>query len=153
MVYNPKPTLLRSFLAKTHDLIETAPTEIIEWTDDGEAFIVKAPKRLEKEILHKYFKHSNFRSFSRQLSLYHFQKSNQYMRLDASDVMVRCWEYRHENFKRGRMDLMTGIKRKGPAVVEDKKELEHQLDILTARVNKLRAIVHMLVYKNKELEF
>lgn len=55
------------FISKTHDLIENASKELIEWTADGTGFVVKEPKRLEKEVLHKYFKHNNFSSFARQL--------------------------------------------------------------------------------------
>ena len=41
------------FISKTHDLIQNAPNELIEWTTDGSGFVVKEPKRLEKEVLHK----------------------------------------------------------------------------------------------------
>lgn len=40
---------------------------------DGTAFEVKEPKRLELEILPKYFRHARFQSFVRQLNFYSFK--------------------------------------------------------------------------------
>jgi hypothetical protein len=43
---------------------------------DGSAFEVKDPKKLEAEVLPKYFRHSRFQSFVRQLNFYNFKKTN-----------------------------------------------------------------------------
>lgn len=41
---------------------------------DGTAFEVKDPRRLEQDILPKYFRHSRFQSLVRQLNFYSFKK-------------------------------------------------------------------------------
>lgn len=42
--------------------------------EDGTAFEVKDPRRLEQDILPKYFRHSRFQSLVRQLNFYSFKK-------------------------------------------------------------------------------
>jgi hypothetical protein len=46
--------------------------EIIEWVDGR--IKVHYPERLEHEVLHKYFRHSKFASFQRQLNYFGFRK-------------------------------------------------------------------------------
>ena len=69
------------------------------WNDDETAFIVKDPKRLAASHISQYFKHSNFQSFVRQLNTYGFRSFNN--------------TFHHENFIRGRPDLLGNIKRTG----------------------------------------
>lgn len=67
-----------SFPAKLHRLLEDAVEDgrdgIIHWLPHGRAFIVEDQKKLENDILGVYFRHKNWRSFSRQLSLYGFRR-------------------------------------------------------------------------------
>ena len=42
---------------------------IVGWTSDGLSFKVYNPKEFADSIMQRYFKHSNFRSFQRQVSL------------------------------------------------------------------------------------
>lgn len=53
-------------------LAENKFSEIIEWKDAQ--IYVHDPPRLAKEVLHKYFRHSNFSSFQRQLNYFGFRK-------------------------------------------------------------------------------
>lgn len=48
--------------------------DIIEWTDGS--IRIHDPQRLEKELLHKYFRHSNLTSFQRQLNYFGFHKAS-----------------------------------------------------------------------------
>ena len=48
--------------------------DIVEWTDEGNCFIVKNKDKFSNEILPKYFKHNKFSSFVRQLNMYDFHK-------------------------------------------------------------------------------
>ena len=59
---------------------------------DGTSFEVKDPKRLELEILPKYFRHARFQSFVRQLNFYSFKKISKER---------NSWVYSHEFFQRG----------------------------------------------------
>lgn len=60
---------------KTYRILEDKKnSDIIEWTDNGNCFIVKNKDLFENEILPKYFKHKKFSSFVRQLNMYDFHK-------------------------------------------------------------------------------
>lgn len=134
------------FISKTHDLIVNAPKELIEWTADGTGFVVKEPKRLEKEVLHKYFKHNNFSSFARQLGFYGFRKSRHIFPMDSSLIGTRCCEYRHKNFIRGRPDLMTEIHRKTYGSSSKEVDgMDKDIEILGSRVEQLSNLVQKLI--------
>ena len=122
-----------TFRSKMYDLIETSPREIIEWTNDGTAFIIKQPKRFEREILHKYFR--NKKSFLRQLKFHRFRKSFKSIQLEGSNIRIRCFEYRQKSFQRRE--------------IKDTKEMEDQLEILATRVTKLSSLIQMFVASEK----
>lgn len=64
---------------------------MIEWSQSGTSFIIKDPDMVAKELLPKYFKHSNFSSFVRQLNMYGFHKNK-------ADLALN--EFSHRNFRR-----------------------------------------------------
>ena len=92
------------FLTKTYDIFsELEHQEFCGWGVNGDTIVVRKSDLFAKHILPKYFKHSNFQSFVRQLNMYDFRKTQQ----DPNHN-----EFMHANFKRGRMDLLVHIKRK-----------------------------------------
>ena len=148
MKTGPTTSGIPAFILKTQQLIKDAPKELIEWSSDGTAFVIKRPKQLEKECLHRYFKHSNFRSFDRQLNFYGFQKSTKFLWINGASVTTRCAEYRQRNFVRGRFDLMKNINRKTSAanrVREKTTDLKHDLGTLTSNADRLRSQVGELL--------
>lgn len=60
------------FLYQLTKMLTDDNTEIIEWVDGR--IKVHHPERLEGEVLHKYFRHSKFASFQRQLNYFGFRK-------------------------------------------------------------------------------
>eukprot|EP01102_Stenamoeba_stenopodia_P023291 TRINITY_DN9987_c0_g1_i1.p1 TRINITY_DN9987_c0_g1~~TRINITY_DN9987_c0_g1_i1.p1 ORF type:complete len:395 (+),score=110.79 TRINITY_DN9987_c0_g1_i1:132-1316(+) len=99
------PNEIPPFLLKTYAMLEDADNrEFIYWTDDTTVSI-KKPEDLAKHVLPKYFKHSNFCSFVRQLNTYGFKKI---------EVNPNVWEFKHEEekFRRGEKHLLSEIKRK-----------------------------------------
>ncbi len=66
---------ISNFIMKTYKILqEKKNNHVIEWTDNGNCFIVKNKDLFENEILPKYFKHKKFSSFVRQLNMYDFHK-------------------------------------------------------------------------------
>ncbi|XP_031483190.1 heat stress transcription factor B-2b-like [Nymphaea colorata] len=112
---NPAP-----FLWKTFDMVSSSEEEgggggggggggvgggeerrMVSWNEEGNGFVVWMPEEFSQLLLPKYFKHSNFSSFIRQLNTYGFRKI-------ASDR----WEFGHEKFQRGRRHLLVEIDRR-----------------------------------------
>ena len=59
------------FLNKTFEMVEDPKTNsIISWSVTCDSFIIWDPHKFSIELLPKYFKHSNFSSFVRQLNTY-----------------------------------------------------------------------------------
>lgn len=59
------------FLTKTFDMVEDPATDsIVSWSQARNSFIVWDSHKFATNLLPKYFKHSNFSSFIRQLNTY-----------------------------------------------------------------------------------
>lgn len=63
---------IAEFLYQLTKMLTDDNSEIIEWVDGR--IKVHYPERLEGEVLHKYFRHSKFASFQRQLNYFGFRK-------------------------------------------------------------------------------
>jgi hypothetical protein len=103
------------FLRKTYYMIDQCDDEIACWSEDGTTFVVKDPDRFERTIIPQYFKHSKFSSFVRQLNFYSFRKIKyaDTIRIDPKleAETANYWRFRHENFQKGKPELLTEIKR------------------------------------------
>lgn len=93
------------FLTKLYQLVDDPnTTALIAWTDDkGLSFTVHKTDEFARDILPKYFKHSNFSSFVRQLNQYGFHKQN-----------PDKWMFGHDSFRKDRPDLLKSITRRRP---------------------------------------
>lgn len=60
------------FLYQLTKMLTDDNSDIIEWVDGR--IKVHHPERLESDVLHKYFRHSKFASFQRQLNYFGFRK-------------------------------------------------------------------------------
>jgi len=103
------------FLRKTYHMIDTCDPSISSWSEDGETFIVKQPEIFEKQIIPQFFKHSKFSSFVRQLNFYGFRKIKftDTIKIDAQleKETRNFWRFKHENFVKGKPELLGEIKR------------------------------------------
>ncbi|XXG66679.1 hypothetical protein AAC387_Pa06g0205 [Persea americana] len=63
------------FLIKTYDMVDDPSTNaIVSWSHTSNSFVVRDPAEFAKSLLPRYFKHSSFSSFIRQLNTYGFRK-------------------------------------------------------------------------------
>ncbi|RHY21638.1 hypothetical protein DYB36_011539 [Aphanomyces astaci] len=156
------------FLQKTYDLIQSTPSDVAEWSNEGRSFVIKKIKEFETNVLPKYFKHGNFASFSRQLRFYGFDKTKKHdIRIvqDGSngDSCQGWWEFANPNFQRDCPERMVHIRRKtysepnaasspSSTTSESSSEVLHlkrkmsslqtQLSALTNQISALTSVVH-----------
>eukprot|EP01043_Picozoa_sp_COSAG02_P010955 COSAG02_NODE_396_length_23126_cov_282.150258_28_plen_332_part_00 len=125
----PEPTI---FLARLYDMVNDTKTDMaIHWSTIGgaSAFTIVDNMLLEKQWLPKFYKHSNFTSFVRQLNQYQFRK-----------VEPRRWSFAHESFIKNRPDLLVQITRKR----KDNDSAKQNSSKRDERVSKLEACVKQL---------
>lgn len=124
------------FLNKLYSMVDAESTNgLIEWSPAGNSFIVPQHEEFAKVVLPRFFKHSNFSSFVRQLNMYDFHKVPHLQQggLIADDPNAESWEFSNPNFRQDQPDLMHFIRRKkgnrdGPATstAGDDQSLEEE---------------------------
>ncbi|KAE8669174.1 Detected protein of unknown function [Hibiscus syriacus] len=114
------------FLTKTFEMVEDPETDpTVSWSIHRDSFIVWDSHEFSANLLPKYFKHSNFSSFIRQLNTYGFRKIN-----------CGRWEFANEGFQGGKKHLLKGIKRK--KVMKLRKKNEESKDKLSDYEDRIR---------------
>ncbi|KAI6247795.1 Transcription factor [Erysiphe necator] len=139
-------------------LEDSADREIVHWVEGGEAFVILDQTLFEQRVLHKYFKHSNFSSFVRQLNKYDFHKVPQkggenYPFPNHPNASI----FTHSIFRENQTDLLPYIQRKQPgprrtqsnsedwALLQELISLGLQLEISQARLYQLsKAFIELL---------
>mmetsp|Transcript_6146 Transcript_6146/g.10051 ORF Transcript_6146/g.10051 Transcript_6146/m.10051 type:complete len:274 (+) Transcript_6146:74-895(+) len=92
------------FLKKTYEIISTPEfADICSWGSGNDTIFIKNIEEFADKVLPKYFKHSNYASFKRQLHKYDFHKTVH---------NPRHGEFKHPYFIKDQPELMTKIERK-----------------------------------------
>ncbi|KAJ3416011.1 stress-responsive transcription factor hsf1 [Chytridiales sp. JEL 0842] len=103
-----------AFLNKLYNMVsDPSSSDLIHWSDDGQAFIVERHEEFAHNVLPRFFKHNNFSSFVRQLNMYGFHKIPH---LQAGSLMsegeAEVWEFANPHFQRNQPDLLCLVTRK-----------------------------------------
>ncbi|TKR59301.1 hypothetical protein L596_028992 [Steinernema carpocapsae] len=102
------------FLSKMWTILENPENSgVVCWDDSGFSFHILDQFQFSKNVLPRYFKHSNLNSLVRQLNMYGFRKMTP---LERSGVTGRNYEdqleFSHPYFIRGKPEYLRFIKRK-----------------------------------------
>ena len=107
---------LAPFISKLYEIISTAaPADCIKWGPLGDTIVVTDQSKFAREVLPRFFKHDNIRSFIRQLNIYGFQRCRNPDRSGSVEGEHGELEFYHEKFVEGRKDLMRQITRGMPS--------------------------------------
>lgn len=92
------------FLIMLYEILQNESDKVIRWTDDGLALQILEQTNVTEQVLPKYFNHTNFHSFQRQLNYFGFRKWTK----SKTDICT----FSHPYFRRNQPELMHLIKRK-----------------------------------------
>jgi len=144
------------FLRKTYDMITKCDESLASWTKEGDMFIIKDSESFARTVIPQYFDHNKFSSFNRQLNFYGFRKlqTEPILKSDIDKKTLKWITFHHKDFKRGRLDLLSNIKRStrkdgNNAFKDQQKEIAN----LNERVQSLEGTVQKLChFLNLEIE-
>jgi hypothetical protein len=122
----------------------------IGFSSDGLCLEIRDAKLLSELVLQKYFKHKNVSSFIRQLNNYGFKTIPVLM----NSPIVHC--FAHDNFRRGRPELLEGVTRRGQGSEDAKagemlQSLKQKDEELDQRLAHLRRMNDQLLRQNRDL--
>ncbi|OQS05978.1 kinase, partial [Thraustotheca clavata] len=92
------------FLRYLYQMLETEDPSIIAWALDGSSIQILNMEAVANNVLPKYFKHSNYASFQRQLNYFGFRK--------WTKSQTNICTFSHPEFRQNRPDRLCLIKRK-----------------------------------------
>ncbi|SCU98013.1 LADA_0H10000g1_1 [Lachancea dasiensis] len=104
-----------AFVNKLWSMVnDTANQELMHWSSDGKSFIITNREQFVHKILPRYFKHSNFASFVRQLNMYGWHKVQDVRSGSIQANSDERLQFENENFIQGCEDLLDNVVRQKP---------------------------------------
>ena len=157
---------VKSFVKKTHDMIEALTNEggyVASWMEDGNLFVIKNQRKLEGQFNRFGFpKMQKYKSFVRKLNDYHFQKEPSTSVRQANSFDSNAEFFTHPQFHRNKPAEMVSIvderaikaspKRKNvPVVSEEAETLGNKVARLESHVEELGSKIDLVYTKVLEL--
>lgn len=157
---NYVPSRRPAFVLKLWNMVNDEKNqEYIRWADDGQSFIIQNKENFDQLVLPRYFKHSNYSSFVRQLNLYGWHKV-QDVNSGAMQSGEEIRQFKSPYFIRGREDLLDKIVRnKGAKGHSDKENGGHsdlnkildELDMIKSNQMEIAADLYRIRNDNQML--
>ena len=123
--------IVPGFLVKLKEMVNESL--FIEWNPEGTSFVVQDQDKFSRLVLPKYFKHSNFTSFIRQLNMYGFHKlpnklgksefCNEFFQRDKPELMDQVVRRRHNEDNLGYKDIVLELQH----IKQQQLEINQQL--------------------------
>ncbi|GFH45997.1 hypothetical protein CTEN210_02471 [Chaetoceros tenuissimus] len=118
------------FPLQLHNVIsDDATNDIIRWLPSGKAFIIADKKRFAKELLPDFFQGSQFTSFTRKLTRWHFNRVPRGALIGA---------YYHEFFVRDQVELCYHMSCRNKSAFKATKELDGRLSPVSSSTHSLK---------------
>ncbi|GLD97501.1 hypothetical protein PINS_up006191 [Pythium insidiosum] len=92
------------FLLMLYEILRVESDRVIRWSEDGLALQILDQNTVTEKVLPRYFNHTNFHSFQRQLNYFGFRKWTK----SKTDICT----FSHPYFRRNQPELLQLIKRK-----------------------------------------
>jgi hypothetical protein len=157
---NTAPSRRPAFILKLWNMVNDPKNqEYIKWSDDGESFTIQCKDNFEKLVLPRYFRHSNYSSFVRQLNMYGWHKI-QDVTSGAIQSGDEVRQFKSPYFIRGREDLLDNIVRnKGSKGSDDEEggsstdlsKILDELDIIKSNQMEIAADLNRIKSDNQLL--
>lgn len=124
------------FLTKLYDILsDPALSPIVSWDSSGRSFVVHDAPSFASDVLPKFWRHNNTRSFVRQLNNYCFVRS--------PANLMGTQAFSHQCFVRGRRELLSQISRARSAHKREHEETEvDRPTVLNASISALHLKLH-----------
>uniref|UniRef100_A0A7S2I9X4 HSF-type DNA-binding domain-containing protein n=1 Tax=Helicotheca tamesis TaxID=374047 RepID=A0A7S2I9X4_9STRA len=153
------------FLKKTYHMIDGCDPAIASWAEDGQSFVIKDTAKFGSVVIPQFFKHNKISSFVRQLNFYGFRKvkvENIKINPALEETEGKYWRFRHENFLRGRPDLLGDIRKANQMISPEQaevdtlkkevKNLKDRISNMTEDIQKLTALVETVTKNQQQLQ-
>eukprot|EP00591_Stephanopyxis_turris_P007811 CAMPEP_0195523152 /NCGR_PEP_ID=MMETSP0794_2-20130614/22036_1 /TAXON_ID=515487 /ORGANISM="Stephanopyxis turris, Strain CCMP 815" /LENGTH=315 /DNA_ID=CAMNT_0040653071 /DNA_START=36 /DNA_END=983 /DNA_ORIENTATION=+ len=128
---------IAKFIQKTYDMIKECEPTIAAWTNDGRMVLIKDVKSFEKEYIPRFFSHSNFSSFKRQMNFYGFTTvlSKPVVKPTKEQKEIANYVgFQHDHFRRDRKDLLPYVQRKSRSTVPCEPYIKNNVEALKKKV-------------------
>ncbi|KDO35287.1 hypothetical protein SPRG_00134 [Saprolegnia parasitica CBS 223.65] len=100
-------------------MLKHEPEDVVAWGPDDHSLEIRDRTRFVQAVLPRYFRHTRFNSFQRQLNYYGFQRVK-----GLPKATTRYW---HAHFEKGRVGAMSLIQRIPPSRALTTQAIERPL--------------------------